>query len=164
MNYIHHTNNVIDRATGSLPRAWGRVSGLDKATAIELQGLGWLPVVESKPDYDPATERLVGPTSVLIGDTVPVDSSEVVAVWVAVAYTPPVPQSVTPLQARRALRAAGLLPTVEAWVANADDDTKDAWAVANVIDRDGAIIKKAARVLGLSDKQLDGLFSAAEKL
>jgi hypothetical protein len=83
--------------------------------------------------------------------------------------TPPAPQhaplTVTPLQARRALRAAGLLPTVNAWVAaQADEDIKDAWEYASIIERNGPLTTGAALALGLTDAQLDGLFLAASKL
>lgn len=83
--------------------------------------------------------------------------------------TPPpppyIPQSVTPLQARRALRAAGLLSTVNAWVASQpDEDIKDAWEYASVIERSGPLTLGAAAALGLTDAQLDALFIAAAQL
>lgn len=83
--------------------------------------------------------------------------------------TPTVPQhtplNVTPLQARRALRAAGLLATVNAWVAGQpDDDIRCAWEFASVIERNGPITVGAAAALGLTDAQLDGLFLAAAEL
>ena len=80
-------------------------------------------------------------------------------------FVPTVPVSITPLQARRALRAAGLLAIVNAWVASqADEDIKDAWEFASVIKRHGPITVGAAAALGLTDAQLDGLFLAAAKL
>ena len=70
-----------------------------------------------------------------------------------------VPNTVTPLQARRALRGAGLLSTVNAWVASQpDEDIKDAWEFASVIERYGPITTGAAAALGLTDAQLDDLF------
>lgn len=82
-----------------------------------------------------------------------------------VAFRAPKVFSVTPLQARRALRAAGLLPTVNAWVASQpDEDIKDAWEFASVIERHGAIVLAAAPALELSEAQLDALFVAAAQL
>jgi hypothetical protein len=83
--------------------------------------------------------------------------------------TPPappfVPYGVTPLQARRALRAAGLLATVNAWVASQpNDDIRDAWEYASIIERHGAIVIAAAAALSLTDAQLDALFTAAALL
>jgi hypothetical protein len=81
------------------------------------------------------------------------------------AVAPVVPRTVTPLQARRALRAAGLLATVNAWVASqADEDIKAAWEFASVIKRHDPLTLGAAAALGLTDAQLDGLFLAAAKL
>lgn len=75
-----------------------------------------------------------------------------------------VPATVTPLQARRALRAAGLLATVNAWVGAQDEDTQDAWEFASVIERNGPIVVGAGAALGLSETQIDALFIAAAQL
>jgi hypothetical protein len=76
-------------------------------------------------------------------------------------YVQPVPESVTQLQARRALRAAGLLPQVEAAIAAADDDTQDAWRYAQVIERNHPALTAIAAQLGLTEPQMDDLFRAA---
>jgi len=84
-------------------------------------------------------------------------------------HTPPEPSTaerrakmvVTPLQARRALRAAGLLDAVEAWVAQQDDDAQDAWEYALQIERNNPMIAGAGAALGMTDAQIDALFVAA---
>jgi hypothetical protein len=75
-----------------------------------------------------------------------------------------VPQSVTPLQARRALNLAGLRSTIEAWVEQQDQETQDAWRYANEIRRDNAVLAAAASVLEMTDAQIDALFVAAAAL
>lgn len=65
-DYIHHTNNVIDRAPGPLPKAHGNTSGLDKADAATLKTLGWLPVADSGSQ----SAFTAAPTGVSVGDNV----------------------------------------------------------------------------------------------
>lgn len=163
-DYIHHTNRVIDRASGRLPRSWGNVSGLDRASPEELKSYGWLPVVEDKPAFDPATERLTGPTGVSVGDSVPARATDVTAVWTVIPYTPPVPVSVTPIQARRALRAAGHLVAITAWVATQSEEVQETWEYAVVIRRDDPLVAQAATALRLSSDEMDDLFHDAVKL
>ena len=74
---------------------------------------------------------------------------------------PPVPQTVTPLQARRALRAAGLAPVVEAALAQADEETREAWEYAVEVRRDDLLLAAVAAQIGLSDADLDALFRDA---
>jgi len=160
-DYIHHTDGVIDVASKRLPAAWRNVSGLDRASSAELKAMGWLPVVESKPTFDPTSERLTGPTGVSIGDAVARGADSVTAVWVATPYTAPVPASVTPLQARRVLRAQGLTATVEAWVADQGAEVAEAWEYAQEIRRDDALITAVGAALDLTEDQIDNLFRAA---
>ncbi len=84
------------------------------------------------------------------------------AVLTAAGVPPYLP--VTPLQARRALRAAGLLDAVTTAVAGADADTQDAWNHAISISRTDPIIATLGAALGLSDAQIDALFIAAASL
>lgn len=74
---------------------------------------------------------------------------------------PAVPQVVTPLQARRAINAAGLRTAIEAAVAAADQNTKDAWEYATEIRRDNALIATMAAALNLTETDIDNLFIAA---
>lgn len=74
---------------------------------------------------------------------------------------PAVPQVVTPLQARRAINAAGLRSSIEAAVAAADQDVKDAWEYATEIRRDNALIATMAATLNLTETDIDNLFIVA---
>jgi hypothetical protein len=74
--------------------------------------------------------------------------------------------SVTPWQAREALRRAGLLGTVDAAVTalGATSEAYVAWHYADRIRRASPLIEALAPSLGLSDAQLDALFETAKGL
>jgi hypothetical protein len=74
--------------------------------------------------------------------------------------TPP-PSPVTPLQIRRALNAAGMRGMVEAALAQAPQDARDAWDYASEIKRDDATLNAMAAALGMSPAQIDNLFALA---
>jgi len=74
---------------------------------------------------------------------------------------PPIPQSVTPYQARAALLAAGLLDSVNAAVTKAGGQTQLAWEYATTVERSSTFIAAVQPTLGLSDAQVDALFVAA---
>jgi len=77
-----------------------------------------------------------------------------------------IPQSVTPLQARKILRAYGLYDTVSAWIASeaCTDAQRDEWEYAIEIRRDNETLALAAVSLGLTAEQLDQMFIDAAKL
>jgi len=86
----------------------------------------------------------------------------------AAAYVPPpepvsapVPQSVTPLQMRRALRATGLKATVDAALAAASDEVREEWEYATEILRDNATLEAMGHALGKTDAEIDALFQLA---
>ena len=76
----------------------------------------------------------------------------------------PVPLTITPLQARRALRAAGLLSTVNAWIAAQAEDVQEAWEYCVEVRRDNALIAGAQAALGLTEAQIDELFRTAAEI
>lgn len=71
--------------------------------------------------------------------------------------------SVSPYQARVALYNAGLMPAVEALMADPGTDplAKIAWEYATAIERQSPFIAALAPALSLSDEQVDALFAAA---
>lgn len=73
----------------------------------------------------------------------------------------PVPAVVTPLQLRRALRAAGLKAAVEALIAGAGEEVQEAWNFAREIPRNDPLILAAAEQLKMTSEQVDDLFRAA---
>lgn len=76
----------------------------------------------------------------------------------------PVPVEIERLWALLALQGAGLYDTVEAAVENADLPTRLYYREAGLFRRDSAILIEFAHHIGLTDQQLDGLFTAAANL
>lgn len=76
----------------------------------------------------------------------------------------PVPAAVTPLQIRKALRAAGLKAQVDAYVATLDETAQEAWEYATTIPRDDPMIEAAATALEMSPAYVDQLFRTAARL
>lgn len=76
-----------------------------------------------------------------------------------------VPESVSPLQIRRALRLTGLKDTIDAYInAVPDPDVKDAWEYAVEIRSDNPLIASAATALGKTQQDLEDLFRLASTL
>lgn len=82
------------------------------------------------------------------------------------ADAPDVPQSVTPYQARMALLGAGLLPAVEAMMADpaTDPAARIAWEYATVFERHSPFISALAPALDLTEQDVDNLFIAAGRV
>lgn len=72
-----------------------------------------------------------------------------------------VPQAVTPLQMRMALRQTGVLPQVQAYVAQQTPDVQDAWNYASTFPITDPMIVAAAKALNVD---LNGLFKTAGAL
>ena len=83
---------------------------------------------------------------------------EVDALPVAVT---PIPQVVSMAQARITLRRANLLTAVNTAVAAADAETQDAWEYATELRRDSVLVLALSASLGLTNQQMDDLFTAA---
>jgi hypothetical protein len=82
--------------------------------------------------------------------------------WEATS-TPPL-QSVTMRQARLALLDAGLLPAVEAFIAEAGEEERIEWEYATEVYRDNPLFARVAEALDLSDQAIDQLFATAAAL
>ena len=72
----------------------------------------------------------------------------------------PVPPSVTPLQARRAMRQACVLNAVKDAVAT-DPEMQDAFDYATAFNRESTFIAQAQALLHWTDAQIDDLFRLA---
>lgn len=89
---------------------------------------------------------------------------------IAAYVAPPVviPTEVTMRQARLALLAAGLLPTINAAVAamsgTAGDAARIEWEFAKSVNRNQPLVTQLATALNLTSAQLDALFTAAAAL
>ena len=115
-------------------------AALDPCPA-EWEGKALWPLVT--PAYDPATQR---PTDEL---GTPDPETRTVP-RVLEPYTPPpppVPQTCTPLQLRRALRQLGHMTAVTAAVAAADAETQEAWEYMVVVERTNPTLQALAAAL-----------------
>lgn len=81
--------------------------------------------------------------------------------YVAPQLPPVPPATCSPLQGRKALRAAGLIDQVNAAVKASTPDTQDAWEFASILIRTDPLIKTLGAQLQLSDAALDNLFTLA---
>jgi hypothetical protein len=76
-----------------------------------------------------------------------------------------VPQTVTMAQARLALIAAGLFSTIDAGLKALPEPQRTtaltAWEYAPTVSRNGALVTTLAGQFGLTEAQLDDLFTAA---
>lgn len=81
---------------------------------------------------------------------------------------PQIPASVTMRQARLALLQSGLLATVNAAVAAMPGIEGDAarieWEFSGTVERSRPLLKSLSTALGLTEAQLDGLFTLAATL
>lgn len=103
-----------------------------------------------------------GETVVMDDGTAPPTPAAIAAAAAALAgEPPPVPRSVTPVQARRALRQAGLLDQVDTLVATLPPEARDEWEYGLAVERDNPVIAAVAAALGLTAAQVDDLFRAA---
>ena len=66
---------------------------------------------------------------------------------------PTVPDAVSPLQFRRALRAAGLKAAFEAHVATLNEDRQELWRFGRQIERSGPLIRSAVTAAVMSEAQ-----------
>lgn len=74
---------------------------------------------------------------------------------------PAAPRSVSMRQARLALLGAGLLDDVEALIADESQAVKIEWEYATDIWRDRDLVNTLGPALGLTEEQIDALFTAA---
>lgn len=93
----------------------------------------------------------------------PLQEGELEAAIAALSETSgnPVPRAVTPLQMRKALRAAGLKPIIDAAMTKAPDEVREEWEYATVVLRDNATLEALAKSIGKTDEELDELFRLA---
>lgn len=88
---------------------------------------------------------------------------------IAIAAPPAAPpKRVTMRQARLALHAAGLLHLVDAAIDNLEEPDKTTarieWEYSQEVHRDKPLVAMLAPALGLSESDLDDLFTAAAQL
>jgi hypothetical protein len=70
--------------------------------------------------------------------------------------------TVTRMQALVALSRAGILSSVQTWVASQDAETQLIWTNAPQFSRNSALLNRASAALGLTSQQVDDLFTVAQ--
>lgn len=103
------------------------------------------------------------------GDSVIAATDTLLTAKSAREYVEPTPvdttiYTVTPRQFRLALNATGMRQSIEDYVALGTKDRKDAWEYATEIERNSPIIAAGAIQLGLTETQIDDLFTLAATL
>ncbi len=131
-------------------------------TALILNGIVEN-IILAGPDYDPGEGYQV----IAIGD----DPVSVGASWDGQTFTPPlspVPETVSPRQARLALLGLGMLAAVDQALAAIPGPQGEAaridWEYATEVQRQSPLIAALGPALGLTPEQIDDLFRAAETL
>lgn len=100
------------------------------------------------------------------------DSSLLGATYADGVFTRPVvsniPASVTMRQARLALLGAGKLAAVESAIASLPEPQKTAasieWGYSNEVQRHNGFVSQLAPLLGMTEAQIDALFTQAQSL
>lgn len=100
---------------------------------------------------------------VLPPGSVPISEAEAAALIEQFVPAPAVPQAVTRFQARAALHQAGLLEQAQSLMADPQTPmlARLAWSDALEFRRQSPMVLSMAAALGLSEQQLDGLFTVA---
>lgn len=93
-------------------------------------------------------------------------AAEAARVWAALTAVQrlTVPSTVTMRQARLALLQANLLAQVNTAITNSGDAAKIEWEYAQTVDRNSALVQGLTAALGLTESQLDALFTSAASL
>lgn len=82
----------------------------------------------------------------------------------SVVAASPVPQSITPRQARIMLLQMGMLQAVEEMIAQQDEATKIAWEYTTEFRRDNPLLLSLSANMSLSSEEVDQFFVNASKL
>lgn len=122
---------------------------------VYFQGVGLVPFTASPTDPSAHGRELY--QRAVAGDFGPV------APHVApISGSSPVPSSVTPLQARKALRAAGLKTQVDAYVLTLSEEQQEEWEYCTSVERSNGLVVEAATALGMTSVEIDDLFRLAK--
>ena len=152
---------------GLAPESLADLSWTDPALGVS--DCQWLPEDNQSPalnEYERyGDETLTISTGKVISTrTVVPWSAEEIASDIEAKRIQAIPASVSPRQIRQALTAANLRASVEAAVAAADQDTKDWYEFATAFKRQHSMVITLATALGVTERQLDDLFTLAGSL
>lgn len=133
--------------------------------ALGVSDCKWLPEVDQSPALG-EYERYGAETLTLAGDHVTVVRA--VVPWseqeIEDERKAQVPASVSPRQIRQALTRAALRSSVESAVSSGDQDLKDWWEFATAFERSNPHVVDMGAALGVTERQLDDLWTLAGSL
>lgn len=179
MNFFRVENGVILDGPVPLPRLWADANGVQhplnemwsKGHTEDVIAFGWLPEYREHAVVDEDTDVVDGQTytvrteDVLVTDNVRSMTQEEIDTRLEQKRSYMV---VSMRQARLALLQAGLLPQIDAAIASLTEPEKSGvsieWEYAQEVKRHHAWVIALGQHLGLSDQQLDDLFTLAESL
>ena len=101
---------------------------------------------------------------ILPAGSIQISDAEAEAIRAANTPQEPIQNIVTMRQARQALLQAGMLAAVNAAVAAGDEATKIAWEYSTEVQREFPLVQTMKASLGLTEAQLDDLFTLAASL
>lgn len=122
---------------------------LGNGNIIRLEDQAYIPLAEGNSDY------------------------QAYLAWVAEGNTPEAAEVITvpsPIitvsawQIRKALNQLSLRDLVEGAIAQADQDTKDAWEYATEFERTHTLVINLGLALGKTEEELDSIFALAQSL
>ena len=167
-NYIRTTDSSYPHSETSIRAAFPNTSF--PATFVPPEGYEIVFPAPS-PTFDPITQgcREISPALTSKGhyeqayEVYDLDA-ETIAANIESKRLAAIPTSISPRQLRQALTAAGLRSAVETAIAAADQDTKDWYEFATQIERSHPMVNVMAGGLGVTQRQLDDLFTLAGRL
>lgn len=169
-------NNIATREPipaflqGLAPESLADLSWTD--SALGVSDCAWWPEVDQSPELN-EYQRYGAETLTIDHENQQVIVTRNIEPWtpeeIAADKKSKVPRTVTMRQGRLALLAAGLLDQVETALSAIPDETdrrmaQIEWEYAQTIDRNSTWVSNLADSLGLSDDQLDDLFTAASTI
>lgn len=98
-----------------------------------------------------------------IDENLQISNTQIISTYVYTEQPNIVPQEVSPLQMRKALRHIGIAEVVNNYVHSSNDqDLIDSWEYATTIRRDNQLIDLAGAALGKTKQEIDDLFRIAD--
>lgn len=117
-------------------------------------GVGYWPVTDQVPTYDPKTQVL-GAESL----TVDAANQRVIRTWAVNPAPVVVPEIISPRQFRQSLTHFGFRPNVETAIGAADQDTKDWYQFATQFERNHPKVLAMAQAMGYTSVQIDQVWT-----
>ena len=169
--YVKVLNQAVEKfpySINDLKKDNPQVSFPEQLTDALLAEFNVFPVVATEPGHDPASQVATQNSCFYNADQQRWETAwavrDLTVEELEAAYQASIPQVVSIRQAKLALLEAGLLNTVNAAVAAADQATQIEWEYATEIRRDWPTLVALTPMLGLTNNQIDQLFIVAATL